>query len=371
MSRVPALDWRPSALLRARRRGLGGAQAGPLLIGLAVLLGLVIPAALGIGAVHISLAEIVAIGAARLGIEFPGWTFAPRQEAVLLAIRLPRVLLGLLVGGSLAACGAAMQALFRNPLADPALIGTASGAALAAATVMVLVPALPVGAPDWLRLAALPVAAFAGSALATLAVYRLAGRGGYTPVATLLLAGIAINALAGAGTGLLTFVATDAQLRTLTFWSLGSLGGATWQTLAAATPFLLLALVLLPRTASSLNLLLLGEREATHLGVDVERLKRRTVLLAALGVGAAVAVCGVIGFIGLVVPHLVRLAAGPDHRIVLPGSIALGAALLVGADLLARTVVTPAELPIGIVTALAGAPFFLWLLRRSTTGGWG
>lgn len=354
-----------------RRRGLPGARGVPLLAGLLLLLALLVPAALGIGAVRIAPREIAAIAGAQLGLEIGGWSFAPQQAAVLLAIRLPRTLLGLLAGGTLGACGAAIQALFRNPLADPALIGTASGAALGAALAIVLFPALPVLVPAWLSAATLPLAAFAGSAATTLLIYRLAARDGTTPVATLLLAGIALNALAGAGTGLLTYLATDAQLRSLVFWNLGSLGGATWQALAGAAPWLLLTLVLLPGSARALNLLLLGEREARYLGVDVEQLTRRVVLLVALGVGAAVAVCGVIGFIGLMVPHLVRLIAGPDHRIVLPGSIALGAALLLGADLVARTAVAPAELPIGVVTAFAGAPFFLWLLRRAPTQRWG
>jgi len=347
---------------KRRRSELSSVRGAPLLAGIGCLLALLVPAALGIGAVAIAPSEVLAIAASHLGFELNGLAFAPRQEAVLLAIRVPRVLLALLVGGTLGASGAAVQALFRNPLADPALIGTASGAALAAALVIVLVPPPPVDAPQWLRLAALPLAAFVGSSLATATVYRLGSR---AATATLLLAGIAVNALAGAATGLLSFLANDAQLRSLVFWSLGSLGGATWQGLGAAAPGLLATLVALPFLASPLNALLLGEAEARHLGVDVERLKRRVVLLSALGVGAAVSIGGVIGFVGLVVPHLIRLAVGPDHRIVIPGSIALGAALLLGADLLARTVVAPAELPIGIVTALAGAPFFLWLLPRS------
>ena len=318
MTRARALQRRPTR----QRPELSLARGGPLLVALGVLLALLVPASLGIGAVAVSPGEILAIAAARLGIEIPGWTFEPRQEAVMLAIRAPRVVLGLLVGGALGACGAAVQALFRNPLADPALIGTASGAALAAALVIVLVPAPPPAASQWLRAATLPLAAFVGSGLTTAAVYRIAGRAGHTAVATLLLAGIAINALAGAGTGLLSFVASDAQLRSLVFWTLGSLGGATWEALIVAAPCMLIALAALPLLAPALNLLLLGEAEARHLGVDVERLKRRIVLLTALGVGAAVAVSGVIGFVGLVVPHLVRLAAGPDHRIVLPGSIA-------------------------------------------------
>jgi len=186
-------------------------------------------------------------------------------------------------------------------------------------------------------------------------------------VATMLLAGIAINALAGAGTGLMIFLADDQQLRDVTFWTLGSLGGATWTVVGAVLPFLLIALVATPYLARALNAMLLGEAEARHLGVNTQRVKRLVIVLAALAVGAAVAVSGVIGFIGLVVPHLLRLAAGPDHRLLLPGSALLGGALLVLADLLARTVVAPAELPLGILTALVGGPFFLWLLlqRRS------
>jgi iron complex transport system permease protein len=180
----------------------------------------------------------------------------------------------------------------------------------------------------------------------------------------MLLAGIALNAFMGAGTGLLTFVANDAQLRNITFWSLGSLGGATWRTVAVAGPFVATAVLLLPRLSRALNALALGEAEAGHLGVDVERTRRTIVVLSALGVGSAVALAGVIGFIGLVVPHLLRLLVGPDHRVVVPGAALLGASLLLGADLVARTLVAPAELPIGIVTAVLGAPFFLWLLLR-------
>ncbi len=365
MSRPPR---RVRAAVVARRRPRR--PAAPLAVGLGVLLALVVPAALGFGAVTIAPRELAAIIAAPLGLDVVGASVTPQQTAVLLAIRLPRTLLGLLAGGTLGVCGAAMQALFRNPLADPALVGTASGAALGAATAIVLLPALPFVVSGWLAGAALPLAAFAGGAAVTALVHRLAMREGTTPVAALLLAGIAFNALAGAATGLLTFLADDAQLRRLVFWNLGSLGGATWPALAAAAPGLLLALIALPARAGACNALLLGEREATHLGIDVDRLTRRIVLLVALGIGAAVALCGVIGFVGLVVPHLIRLVAGPDHRLVLPGSIALGGVLLVGADLIARTAVAPAELPIGIVTACAGAPLFLWLLRRAPVAHW-
>jgi len=180
----------------------------------------------------------------------------------------------------------------------------------------------------------------------------------------MLLAGIAVNALAGAGTGFLTFMATDAQLRNITFWSLGSLGGTTWTAVSAVAPCMLTGLLLLPWLARSLNVFLLGEAEAGHLGIQIERLKRRVIVLVALAVGAAVSTAGIIGFIGLVVPHVVRLLLGPDHRYVLPGSALLGASLLIGADLVARTVVAPAELPLGIVTVVLGAPCFLWLLLR-------
>jgi iron complex transport system permease protein len=200
--------------------------------------------------------------------------------------------------------------------------------------------------------------------LTTLLIYRLATSGGRTQVATMLLAGIAINAIAGAGIGLMTFIANDDQLRDITFWSLGSLGRASWPNIGAMLPLVLIALLPLLMLSRPLNALLLGEAEAGHLGVDVQRIKTLVVLAVALAVGAGVAVAGIIGFVGLVVPHLLRLMAGPDHRIVLPGAALLGAALLVGTDLLARTIAVPAEVPIGIMTALVGGPFFLWLLLR-------
>jgi iron complex transport system permease protein len=196
----------------------------------------------------------------------------------------------------------------------------------------------------------------------TLVVYWLASLSGRTMVATMLLAGIAVNALAGAGIGLFTFVATDAQLRNITFWSLGSLGGATWSAVGVVIPCIVPSVMCLLGLARALNVLLLGESEASHLGIDPGRVKRLVVLCVALAVGAAVSVAGIIGFVGLVVPHLLRLAIGPDHRYLLPGSALLGASLLLSADLVARTITAPAELPIGIVTAALGAPFFLWLL---------
>jgi iron complex transport system permease protein len=331
--------------------------------GLIALLSFVLFLAIDKGAVEISLAQCASIIARRIGLHLP-YSFDTQQEATLLYIRLPRVVLGLIVGAALGVTGAAMQGLFRNPLADPSLIGISSGAALAATIVIVVGDAVAFSAPHTLKLFALPIAAFGGGLVTTLLVYRLATISGQTVVATLLLAGIAINALAQAFSGLLTYYATDTQIRSITFWKLGSLGGATWDSVLVATPFILVPVLFFPRLARALNTLLLGEAEAGHLGVSIETVKRLTIIFVALAVGASVAVTGIITFVGLVVPHLLRLLMGPDHRRLLPSSALLGAILLLASDLVARTIVAPAELPIGIVTALIGAPFFLWLLLR-------
>lgn len=335
-------------------------------IGIAVIvlvLVIVAIASVGLGAVAIGPGQVLSILASQLGLTLP-WAFETQQELVLMAIRLPRVLLGILVGGGLAVSGAIMQGLFRNPLADPGLVGVSSGSALSAVSIIVLSSVIGFSI-TW----SLPIAAFLGGVITTLLVYRLATQDGQTSVATMLLAGIAVNALAAAGTGVFIFMADDAQLRDITFWTLGSIGGATWDSLAIVAPFLLLPILVAPFLARSLNALLLGEAEARHLGIEVEKIKLGVVILTGLGVGAAVAVSGIIGFVGLVVPHLLRLLLGPDHRYLIPGSALLGASLLLLADLLARTVVAPAELPIGIVTALVGAPFFLWLLLRGRSKG--
>lgn len=321
-----------------------------LLVGAVVL-------AVGSGAVRISPAQVLSILLAPLGAG-PLAQFDEQQAAVLWVIRLPRVLLGALVGAGLAVAGAALQGLFRNPLADPGLMGITSGAALAAALSVVL-------GLNVLGTSSLPAAAFAGSLIATALVSLLAQDRGRVNVTTMLLAGIAINALCGAGTGLMTFLATDEQLRTLTFWNLGSLGGATWPTVLSALPLILLGAFGLPLTARALNALTLGEHGAAHLGVPVTRMKWLIITLVALSVGAGVAVAGSIGFIGLVVPHVLRLLTGPNHATLLPASALLGATLLILADLLARTLAAPAEVPIGILTALLGAPFFLYLLRQT------
>jgi len=286
------------------------------------------------------------------------------HASVLFAIRLPRLALGVLVGAGLGVSGAAMQGVFRNPLVDPGLLGISSGAALGAAATIVLGAKVAHGLPLTAAPYILPAASFVAALGAVLVVERIARVGDRTAVGALLLAGIAVNALAFAQTGLLTYLANDAQLRTLTFWSLGSLGGATWATLRAVAIFCFVPLAILVRYARPLNALLLGEAEAKHLGFDVERTKRVVVVCTAILVGACVASSGIVGFVGLVVPHLVRLIVGPDHRAVLPSSALLGATLLTAADAIARTVVSPGELPLGIVTATVGAPFFVALLLR-------
>lgn len=355
----PVVESGASVLVReAERRAR---RVGLALGGLAVALGAACVVSVGVGAVRVPPAAVLAALGGAVGLDVGAAT--AQQEAVLLAIRLPRVLLGVVVGAGLAVSGALMQGLFRNPLADPGLVGVSSGAALGAASAIVLASGLGVTALA-LGPALVAVAAFAGGLATVVVVYRIATRGGRTSVATMLLAGIAVNALCGAGVGVLVLFADDGQLRDLTFWTLGSLGGATWGALAVAAPLVGAVALAAPLLARPLNALLLGEAEAGHLGVRTERVKGLVVGGAALAVGAATAVAGLVGFVGLVAPHLVRLGLGPDHRALLPASALVGALLLVLADLLARTALAPTEVPIGIVTALAGAPFFLWLLLR-------
>ena len=352
-----------AARLLERRRLIVLAALGGALV-LAFVL------ALSIGAVSIGTSQIVAILMRPLGLDL-GVEIGIREETVLLAIRLPRALLGLFAGAVLGLSGAALQGLFRNPLADPALIGVSMGSALAAVTAIVLGGALVLSLPQEVRHLLLPAAAFGGGLVTTFLVYGIATRDGRTDVATLLLAGIAVNAIASSGIGFLIFLSDDQQLRDLNFWLLGSLGGKTWGQMLPVVPFVLLPLIALPLLARHLNALVLGEREALHLGFKIERTKRLIIILAAMATGATVALTGVIGFIGLVVPHLVRLLAGPNHRTLLPATILLGAVLMLIADLFARLLVLPAELPIGILTSCIGGPFFIWLLlRRRHFGGW-
>ena len=323
--------------------------------------------ATGVGAIGLSPGEVMAALVRPLGFELP-WAVGSREELIVWSLRLPRVALAVLVGAGLAGAGAALQGLVRNPLADPGLIGISNGAAFAAVAFIV------VGAPlaavagalaPWL----LPAAAFVGALVASGAAVLLARRHGRIGPASLILAGVGVASLAGSGIGLFLFVADDAQLRSVTFWSLGSLGNATWPLVGVVAGPMAIAGLIIGRHAADLDRLLLGETEARHLGVEVEQVTRRMIVAVALAVGAAVAACGVIGFVGLVVPHLVRGWLGPAHRGVVPASILGGALLMVAADVVARTIVAPAELPIGIITALVGAPVLLVVVLRGRAEG--
>lgn len=336
--------------------------ARPLFLLLGFLLLLVVWLSLSLGPVSLPLGDTLRALAHMVGLPVSADGLG-QAELIVGQIRLPRTLLGIATGGVLALAGVAMQGLFRNPLADPGLIGVSSGAALGAAIAIVFGASIG-GLPEAFAPYLLSACAFAGGLSVTALVYRLGRHNGQTSVSTMLLAGIALTALAGALIGLFTYLADDATLRTLTFWNLGSLNGASYPRLWPLLLITLLVACWLPRRVNALNALLLGESEARHLGFDVERLKVELILCTALGVGAAVAAAGMIGFIGLVVPHLLRLIVGPDHRVLLPASMFGGAILLLLADLIARLALAPAELPIGIVTALIGAPFFLYLLIR-------
>ncbi|MBT5387602.1 MAG: iron ABC transporter permease [Porticoccaceae bacterium] len=284
-------------------------------------------------------------------------------ESILFDIRLPRILLAVFVGAVLASTGAVMQGLFRNPLADPSLIGVSSGASVGASLMIVTAGGFIQGGA-LVGLSLVAVGAFIGGFAATLLVYRLATSGIGTSVTTMLLAGIAIGALAGALNSLLTYFSDNDMLRQISLWQMGNLSGASWLKVGIMGAVAILLMLLFPRDSRALNALLLGESEARHLGIDVQQVKRRLIVLTALGVGVSVALAGLVGFVGLIMPHIVRLAIGPDHRWLVPASALAGATLLVIADSLARIVVIPAELPTGILTALLGAPFFVALLLQ-------
>lgn len=315
----------------------------------------------GRGAVRIPVSAVLAIFFRPTGF-LSRIAVTEQHEAVLLTIRLPRIVFAILTGAGLSASGVAMQGLFRNPLADPSLIGVSSGAALGATAIIVFMDSVGLTTGGTPGAFSLPAAAFGGGFVTAWVIYRLATRSGRTSVSTMLLAGIAINALAQAVGGLITFFATDTALRNLTFWKLGSLGAATWTNVGLLAPLVLIPVFGFPFLSSRLNVFLLGESEAHLLGVPVEATKTLIVVLVSVAVGGTVAFTGLIAFVGLIVPHVLRLVGGPDHRFLFPASAIYGAALMVVADCVARTVVIPAELPIGILTAVFGAPVFLWLL---------
>lgn len=326
---------------------------------------------LGLIAVLIATSAIsVSVGASQASLTtavsdlIQGRPLSDLNRVVLWDVRLPRLAMGVLVGAALAVSGVVMQGLFRNPLADPGIVGVSAGAGLGAITAIVFGGLLPVTLLAWVGDGLIALAAFLGGWASVLILYRVSTRQGQTSVATMLLAGIALAALFGAVTGVMVYLADDQQLRDLTFWGMGSLAGATWAKVATAAPIILASITCTQFLARALNGLAMGEAIAHHMGIPVQRSKNIAVLTVAGATGAAVAVSGGIGFIGIVVPHLLRLSTGPDHHRLLMNSALLGATLLLCADMISRVIVAPAELPIGIVTAILGAPVFFWILLR-------
>lgn len=325
---------------------------------LSLLLLVVVVGAIFIGAYSMSVQEVTAA------------IFQQGSKAtnfLVINIRLPRVILSALVGAGLAISGAAIQGLFRNPLADQTLIGVTSGSMLFAVLSIVFFGQLISALPAFLLQFVIVIFAFLGGLLTTYLVYLLSRKQGQAQVITMLLAGIAVSAFAGAISSIFIYLSDDQQLRDITFWTMGSLSGATWTQLKIAGPIILIGSLLLMRYDKALNAILLGEKEAIYLGIAVEKVKSRVILLTSLIIGMCIGMCGIIGFVGLIVPHLLRLLNGTDYRFLFRSSALSGAIFLVLADTVARTIIAPAELPIGVLTALIGAPFFLWLLVRTQT----
>ena len=340
-----------------RRVGLLG------MLSLALLTAVVVAA--GRGQLDVAPAEVVGSLLHRLGLDLGPMPSHPQGDVTLWTVRFPRVVMAAVAGAALATAGALMQGIFGNPLAEPGVVGVSAGAALAASTVIVFDLAL-VG--TW----TVALFAFVGGLVTTILVYLLSRDGGRTEVVTLVLTGIAVNAVASAGLAFLLFLGDQQAREEIVFWQLGSLNGSRWEQVGVAAPFMVVGLVAAMAMSRRLDLLALGDRAARHVGVDVERLRMGAIVVVALLTAAAVAFCGIIAFVGLVVPHLVRLLAGPGHRLLVPASALGGGLLLVVADLGARTLVAYADLPIGMLTSLVGGPFFFWLLRRArrTAGGW-
>ncbi|MFF3940240.1 FecCD family ABC transporter permease [Streptomyces phaeofaciens] len=360
---MTVLDKQVEAAAPAAAPRSGRGSAWLITAGLVAALLVLVPVAGALGAYPIPVGDVWASLQHRTGL---GGTGLDRvAESVLWNVRFPRIVLALLVGASLGCAGALMQGVFGNPLAEPGVIGISAGAAVGA------VASIAFGI-TFLGTWTVPAFAFLAGLATVLLVYALSRSGGRSEVVTLILTGIAVNAFAGALIGLFLFFADAAAIQQITFWQLGSLSQATWPKVLAVLPCAATGLALAPLYSRRLDLLALGERPARHLGVEVERLRIVLILVIALLTAAAVSVSGIISFVGLVVPHLLRMAAGPGHRFLVPGSALLGALVLLAADLAARTVAVPAELPLGVLTALLGSPFFFWLLRRTRRrqGGW-
>ena len=350
------------------RQAAGWWRRGMAVPTLAFLLALSILAATGIGAVRIPCGEVA--GAILSGLRLPAAGLMPRSivsmaegvpathRTIILSVRLPRVMLAALVGMSLAVAGTTFQGLFRNPMADPYVIGVSSGAALGACIAILLSVDL-----NFLGIGAVPAFAFAGALIAVSIVYRLARRGNKVPVTTLLLSGIAVGSFLSAIVSLLVFFSGQ-QLHQVTFWLMGGFSARGWDYVKMCLPYMTLGSIVISVFTRDMNALVLGEESAQHLGVDVERVKVILLMTASLLTAAAVSVSGLVGFVGLIVPHICRIMVGPDHRTLLPAAALTGALFLVGSDALARVVVAPNELPVGIVTSLFGGPFFIYLLHR-------
>ena len=335
-----------------------------VLTGLAIALLVVFLFSLSIGQMFIPVQEIAVIFLKKFGL-FASVETDAVHETVLWSIRLPRLVMTTLIGVALGVSGGALQGLFRNPLVEPGLIGVSSGASLAVVAVIVFGSSMGLDRHSLGMSVIMPAFAFGGGLLATFLVMQIGKQMGPSTIAMLILAGVAVNAMCGALMGLAIFHADENQLHMFTFWTLGDLGGATWSNLAVAAPLLVAGSFFLLKYTHALNAIALGESEAFHMGVDVDRVKKSIIFFAALAVGTSVSLAGAIGFVGLVVPHLIRVTFHSDNKLVMPGSALGGPLLLIVADVIARTVFSPTELPIGVMTALIGTPFFIFLLVRS------
>lgn len=317
---------------------------------------------LALGAVQIPITEVIKLLLQKIGFSFT--PIEPQFETILFVVRLPRVVMSLLIGAALGIAGASIQAIFRNPLAEPGLLGISAGASLMAVIIIVLQTTFFTALGNLFGYFLVSIGALTGALLTAFLIYKLANTNGKPQIATMLLIGIAINALCTALTGLITANAEETELRSITFWMLGSLSGATWQLIYAICPFIILALIYLPLQAKKLNAFVLGEAQAEQLGVKTLNVKRKVIFFSTIAVGASVAVSGIIGFVGLLIPHLVRLLVGVDNKYVVPMSAILGASVLCLSDLLSRLITAPIEQPIGVITALLGSPVFLYILLR-------
>jgi iron complex transport system permease protein len=345
--------------VRARR-------AAAVIVGLVAALAVMSLVSAGTGQLHVPADEVLGSLFHKMGIDLGPMPSHPNGDAVLWNIRFPRLVMGLLVGAALGASGAVMQGVFGNPLAEPAVIGVSSGAAVGACAVIVF---------GWTFAGSfsIAVAAFGTALITTMIVYTLSRRDGRTEVVTLVLMGVAMQAVCAGLIAYLVFLGDTAAREQIVFWQLGSLNGSRWQQVAVAAPCIGIGLAGVLVLSKRLDLLALGEKPARHLGVNVEVLRMTAIVLLTLAVAAAVAFSGIIGFIGLVVPHLIRMSVGPAHKVLVPASAIGGALVITTADLIARTAVDYADLPIGMLTALVGGPFFFWLLirARAQAGGWG